>query len=114
MNPQRDEDLQRRLDKLEAEIKSGTAEVEQPKQPKQTVPFNWLNLNAQITKLRLWFDGLSGTSKLIFGGVAVLLGLAIAQTLLKLVASAISLAVLAVLVYVGYKFFVSGNFQNKK
>jgi uncharacterized membrane protein len=114
MNPQREEDLQHRLQKLEAEINSPSGEVGQPQQPKQTSQSSFLNFNAHLAKLRLWFNGLSKTSKLIVSGVSVLLGFALVQAALKLVASAITLALLAVLVYLGYKFFVSGSFQNKQ
>ncbi len=115
MNPQREEDLQRRLDKLEAEINSSPEVVPQsPEEQKQTPEFSFANLNFQLERFRVWFGSLSTAKKLVFSGVAVLLGLAIVQTVFKLVASVISLALLAVLVYVGYKFFVSSGFQRKQ
>ncbi|WP_373529136.1 hypothetical protein [Nostoc sp.] len=114
MNPQRDEDLQRRLDKLEAEINSSPEVVPQPQQQKQTPQFGFANLNLQLERFQFWFNSLSGTKKLVVSGVTVLLGLAMLQTVFKLIASVITLALLAALVYVGYKFFVSSNFQRKK
>ncbi|MBW4564861.1 MAG: hypothetical protein KME32_27815 [Mojavia pulchra JT2-VF2] len=114
MNPQPEEDLQRRLQKLEAEINSLSGEITQPEEKRQTSQSGFVSLNSQLTRLRTWFNGLSGTRKLVFLGVTVLLGFAILQAVLKLVASAISLALLAVLVYLGYKFFVSNSFQHKK
>jgi hypothetical protein len=114
MNPQPEEDLQRRLQKLEAEINSSSAEVSPPEKKRQTSGFSFESLNSQLTRLQSWFNSLTGTRKLVFLGVTVLLGMAMLQAVLKLVASAISLAVLAVLVYVGYKFFVSSSFQHKK
>ncbi|MBG1270167.1 hypothetical protein [Nostoc sp. WHI] len=113
MNPQRDEDLQRRLDKLEAEINSSPEVVPQPQQ-KQTPQFGFANLNLQLERFQIWFNSLSRTKKLVVSGVTVLLGLAMLQTVFKLIASVITLALLAALVYVGYKFFVSSNFQRKK
>ncbi|WP_066381052.1 MULTISPECIES: hypothetical protein [unclassified Anabaena] len=107
MNPQSEEDLQRRLQQLEAEVnyqsKSPVSES------KQTSLLSWLNWK----RWQLWFNGLSGTNKLVFLGVAALLGLSIVQMVLKLLVSALSLALLAGLVYLGYKFFVSGNSHNK-
>jgi hypothetical protein len=109
MNPQSEEDLQRRLQQLEADLNSAS-----PKSaPQQTSQFSWLNWKQQLERGKIWFQGLSGTSKLVFVGVAALLGLSIVQMVLKLVVSALSLALLAGLVYVGYKFFVSSNAQNK-
>ncbi|MCM0592853.1 MAG: hypothetical protein HEQ35_29565 [Gloeotrichia echinulata IR180] len=114
MNPERDEDLQRRLENLEAEINSPTVEVSKEKEPRPTSGFSFPDLNSHLKRLRGWFDGLSGTKKLVAVGVTVLLGFAMLQAVLKLVASVISLALLAVLVYVGYKFFVSSSFQRKQ
>ncbi|MDZ8187332.1 MAG: hypothetical protein RMX96_21100 [Nostoc sp. ChiSLP02] len=114
MNPQREEDLQRRLDKLEAEINSVPEVVPQSPQQKQTSEFTFANLNLQLERFRIWFGSLSGTKKLVVGGGVALLGLAIVQAVFKLVASAIALALLGVLVYLGYKFFVSSSFQRKQ
>ncbi|MBD2345880.1 hypothetical protein [Anabaena subtropica] len=108
MNPQPDDDLQRRLQQLEAQMNS------QPPAPEKNSPLSWLNWNPNFQKLQLWFKGLSGTKKVVVVGGSVVLGIAIAQMVLKVVVSAISLALLAGLVYLGYKFFVSGNSQNKQ
>jgi len=114
MNPQPEEDLQRRLDKLEAEINSPPGVVSEPQEQKQTPQSVFANLNLQLERFQIWFNSLSGTKKLVVSGVTVLVGLAMLQAVFKLVASVISLALLAVLVYVGYKFFVSGSFQRKQ
>ncbi|MEA5502392.1 hypothetical protein VB735_04565 [Halotia wernerae UHCC 0503] len=113
MNPQPEEDLQRRLQKLEAEINSSPVEFGQPEESKKTSESSFFDFKSHFRRSQLWFNNLSKMSQVIFLGVAVLLGLAIVQTLLKLAASAISLAVLVGLVYLGYKFFVSGSFRNK-
>ena len=112
MNPQPEEDLQRRLDKLEAEVNSPPGVVSQ--EQKQTPQSVFASFNLQLERFQIWFNSLSGVKKLIVSGVTVLVGLAILQAVFKLVASVISLALLAVLVYVGYKFFVSGSFQRKQ
>ncbi|MEH2235366.1 hypothetical protein [Nostoc sp.] len=114
MNPQREEDLQRRLDKLEAEINSPPGVVSQPHEQKQTPQSVFANLNLQLERFQIWFNSLSRAKKLVVLGVTVLLGLAMLQAVFKLVASVISLALLAALVYVGYKFFVSNSFQRKQ
>ncbi|MEH2261054.1 hypothetical protein [Nostoc sp.] len=112
MNPQPEEDLQRRLDQLEAEINSPPGVVSQ--EQKQTSQSVFASFNLQLERFQIWFNSLSGVKKLVVSGVTVLVGLAILQAVFKLVASVISLALLAVLVYVGYKFFVSGSFQRKQ
>ncbi|MEH2309186.1 hypothetical protein [Nostoc sp.] len=114
MNPQPEEDLQRRLDKLEAEINSVPGAVTQPQGDKQMPQSVFANFSLQLERFKIWFNGLSGTKKLVVSGVTVLVGLAMLQAVFKLVASVITLALLAVLVYVGYKFFVSSSFQGKQ
>jgi hypothetical protein len=71
------------------------------------------NLNLQLERFQIWFNSLSGVKKLVVSGVTVLVGLAMLQAVFKLVASVITLALLAVLVYVGYKFFVSSTTRQK-
>lgn len=114
MNPQPEEDLQRRLNKLEAEINSPPGVVPESQSQKQTPQSVFANLNLQLERFQIWFNSLSGAKKLVVSGVTVLVGLAMLQAVFKLVASVISLALLAVLVYVGYKFFVSSGFQRKQ
>ncbi|MBD2448965.1 hypothetical protein H6G76_17750 [Nostoc sp. FACHB-152] len=114
MNPQPEENLQQRLQKLEAEINSQNVDTGNTKETRQQSQPNFLNFNSYLTRSQLWLKSLSGTGKLVVVGVTVLLGLAVLQAVLKLVTSAISLAVLAGLVYLGYKFFVSGSFSNKQ
>jgi hypothetical protein len=113
MNSQPEEDLQRRLQQLEAKINSSSTP---PKSAADKIP--QLNIssvwNFDWEKLRVWFNSLSKTKKLATLGGGLLLSYLLLQVVFKLVAAVISLAVIAVVVYVGYKFFVSINFQNKQ
>ncbi|MCV3212250.1 hypothetical protein OGM63_01690 [Plectonema radiosum NIES-515] len=116
MSPQREDDLQQSLQQLEEEMNSSSPKVvvEQPKAKKQTFQLNFLALKSHLERFKIWFKSLSGTGKIVVGSVSVLFGLAMLQAVFKLVASVVSLAVLAGLVYLGYKFFVSGSFQRKQ
>ncbi len=116
MNPEREDDLQQRLQQLEQEMNSSSPKVvvEQPKAQKQISQFNFLAWKSHLERFKIWFKSLSGMGKLAVSGVSIVLGLAMLQAVIKLVASIVSLAVLAGLVYLGYKFFVSGSFQRKQ
>jgi purine-cytosine permease-like protein len=114
MNHQPPEDLQRRLENLEAQINSASVDMREPPKNTQTSQPAFLHWKSRLTQLQLWFENLNGITKVIVGGAGVLLGLAILQALLRLVASVISVAVLGFLLYLGYKFFVSGNSQKKQ
>lgn len=115
MNPQPDQDLERRLQQLEADLTppSQPPIVSQPQKPSQPQPDNF-QLQVQFNKLSNWFNSLPGFGKLIVVGVAAIVGLAIVRALLKLVSAVISLAVLAVLLYFGYQFFVRRRSENKQ
>lgn len=115
MNPQPDQDLERRLQQLEADLTPPPQPpiVSQPQKPSQPQPDNF-QLQVQFNKLSNWFNSLPGFGKLIVVGVAVIVGLAIVRALLKLVSAVISLAVLAVLLYFGYQFFVRRRSENKQ
>jgi hypothetical protein len=107
MNPQPEEDFQQRLRKLEAEIDSSSEKKTNSQQVEQSSVPSFSNVNSQLRQLSNWFNTLSGTGKIVVGSVGVLLGLAVVQAVFKFVTSAISLALLAGLVYFGYKFIVS-------
>ncbi|MEO0932744.1 MAG: hypothetical protein AAFY21_02965 [Cyanobacteria bacterium J06641_2] len=67
-----------------------------------------------IRKITNWFYNLQAIGKFIAVVVGFILGFAILQAALKLIASVISMALLAGLVYLGYNFFVAGNSSQVK
>jgi hypothetical protein len=97
MKSQPEENWQRRLQDLEAEIKSTS--VNTPKPEAQT----------PVSRFAQWNLYLSTIKKVAVTGVVMLLTVWMVQTVFALVASIISLAVLAVLVYLGYKFFIANR-----
>ncbi|MBD2431993.1 MULTISPECIES: hypothetical protein [Fischerella] len=109
MNPQPEEDLQQRLRRLEAEIDSSSGKKTKSQQIEQSSQSGFSSANSQLQQLSNWFNTLSGTGKVVVVSVGVLLGFAVVQAVFKFVASAISLALLAGLVYFGYKFIVSSS-----
>lgn len=114
MNPQPEEELQRRLEQLEAEISSFSTQPNSQETQKQTNQTMFAKLNRNFQRFQIWFQGLSGIKKLAVTGVGILLGFMVLQTVFRLVASVISLALLAGLVYLGYKFLVSNSLQRKQ
>lgn len=112
MNPQSDQDLERRLQKLDAEVNSPpqpptVSEQQKPLQPHPD------NSSIQLNRFIDWFNGLSGLGKLIVVGVAAIVSLAILRVVLKLVSAVITLALLAGLLYFGYQFFLARRAENK-
>lgn len=107
MKSQPEENWQRRLQDLEAEIKSTS--VNTPKPEAQTPVTRFAQWNLYLERSRNWFNSLSTIKKVAVTGVVMLLTVWMVQTVFALVASIISLAVLAVLVYLGYKFFIANR-----
>lgn len=97
MNPQPEQDLERHLQIIEAELNQASLlyPVSQPKQ----------SLQQQANALR-W-------GKLIFLGVAALVSFAILQAVLKLVTALICLAILGALMYLIYQFFPARSSETK-
>ncbi|MGF1676224.1 MAG: hypothetical protein ACFCUV_21445 [Rivularia sp. (in: cyanobacteria)] len=109
MNPQTEENLnEHRLQKLVSEIDSDSIEVA-CSTILPTSKLNHTSVAYYIIKIIRWFWHLPILAKLIVLGVGFLLGFAILQAALKLIASVMSMALLAGLVYLGYNFFVAGN-----
>ena len=117
MNPKPEEELQRRLEQIEAEINSFSTKTSQQETQQQTYYPNqtiFSQLSQYFGRFQIWFQNLSGMKKLAVGGVGIIVGLMLLQTVFRLVTFVISLALLAGLVYLGYKFFVSNTLQRKE
>jgi len=104
MNPQPEQDLEYRFQKLEAEAQQTPPPypILQPKRPIQ-----------QLLSFTTWFSKLSSLGKLVVVSVVALASFAVLQAVLKLVAAAISLAILAVLMYLIYQFFLARSSETK-
>lgn len=109
MNSQTEENLNEyRLQKLVPEINSDPRELA-PLPILQTSKLRRTSIALYTIKVVNWFWYLPVLAKLVAVVVVFLLGFAILQAALKLIASVISMALLAGLVYLGYNFFVAGN-----
>ncbi|GAA6621907.1 hypothetical protein [Scytonema sp. NUACC26] len=117
MNRQPNDDLQRRLDKLEAEINSPSGVTPQSQEANSSTSssnkaLRFLSYHTQ--RVLAWYKTQTGITKIVVLGVGFLLAFSVLQAIFKLVTAVISLAVLSILVYLGYKFFISGNSQLKQ
>ncbi|MEM1391686.1 MAG: hypothetical protein AAF757_05660 [Cyanobacteria bacterium P01_D01_bin.116] len=115
MNPQTQENLKEyRLQKLVNQIDSDSVEVA-PLPILQTSELSCTGIPLYIRNIANWFYYLPAIAKLVAVFIGLLLGFAILQAALKLIASVISMSLLAGLVYLGYNFFVaSDNSQIKE
>jgi hypothetical protein len=116
MNPQPDRDLDLRLQQLEAELSQtppSPPTITQPEKPLQPQTDSSRTLHSQLNRFINWFNGLPGLGRLLAIGFLAIVGFAILRAVLQLVAAVISLAVLAVLLYFVYQFFLARSAETK-
>ena len=109
MNPPENRDNERRLQELEMELeKERLPSVDtQTGQPPSLSLNRALQLTPVFQKVANWFNSLPSFGKVAVVIIAVLIGFSILRTVLQLVASLISLALIGVILYLVYKFFVT-------
>ena len=98
------QDWQERLEELEAEVNAEDI----PFTPTEKITTEE-KVTAWLTPLRNWFDKLPRPGKVIVIVGGGLIAFSILNTVLRLVASLISLAVLAVIVYFAYRFLINNK-----
>jgi hypothetical protein len=115
MNPQPDRDLDLRLQQLEAELSQTPPSPPTIAQPEKPLPQTESSqtLQSQLNRFINWFNGMPGLGKLVVIGFLAIVGFAILRAVLQLVAAVISLAVLAVLLYFVYQFFLARSAETK-
>jgi uncharacterized protein YacL len=62
-----------------------------------------------IQDLKNWFNVLPPYGKVIAGGVGAIVGLSILGAVLKVVSALVSIAVMSVVLYFAYKFFIASS-----
>ncbi len=110
MNPQENRDYDRKLQELEAQLdKDRTLQsVEsQPGQPLQRHTNNSKPERSVLNQVFNWYNSLPTVGRVAVVIVAAVVGFSILRSVLQLVASLISLAILGVILYLVYKFFVT-------
>lgn len=111
MNHQENQDNERRLQELELELeKEPLPSIDtQTGQPIQPMSNRSQQLTTVFNQLANWFNNLPSAAKVAVMIIAALLGFSILRSVLQLLASLISLAILGVILYLVYKFFVTSQ-----
>jgi hypothetical protein len=112
MNSQDNRDWQRRLEEIEQEINqtSKTSSANQTEPVKTEVDIEirqkiemWLN------NLKEWFSVLPTVGKIAVGGLGAIAALSVFGAVLKIVSSLVSIAIMSVVLYFAYKFFIASS-----
>jgi hypothetical protein len=109
MNPQENRDYERRLQELEAELNKDKplSSVEIPFWQPLERYMNRSQIESIRNRVVNWFNILPKPGKVAVVAIAAIVGVSLFLSLLRLVASLISLAILGVILYLVYKFFVT-------
>ncbi len=101
MNSQNKPDWERRFQELETE-------VNQESNDSSVRSMNVSDyLESTVSRLKAWFEGLPNIGRVAVAIMAALVVLSLLNTVLKLVASLISIAILGVVLYLLYRFFLN-------
>lgn len=102
-------DLQSKLDEMEAEINQKTAPDSQGFNPKSVFPQIEINpspkVKGWIGSGKAWFNSLPKVGKGVVAIGGIWLGFSILGAVLHVVSSVISIAVIGLILYVGYRLF---------
>jgi type IV secretory pathway VirB2 component (pilin) len=110
MNPQDNRDYERRLQELETELDKDRRLESVETQPGQPLQRNFDNsqpAKSVFNQVVNWFNKLPSAGKVAVVIIAAVVGFSLLRSVLQLVASLISLAILGVILYWVYKFFVT-------
>jgi hypothetical protein len=110
MNSQPQEEWKRRIQELKSGINSFYSDQLQGSQLRQNTTNQ---INKYWNQYQTWFQGLSTVKKVAVATITIILCFLTLQTVFRLLISIISLAVLGVLVYLGYRFLLNKNLFNK-
>lgn len=111
MNPQNQSDWERKLQELEVEIYQTPSNSSMSNSEPQNPQTNFSKTSPQLQKLwlqvRNWFNNLPKGGKAIALLVAIVVGFSLLRTVLQLISALIGMAILGVLLYAAYKFFIA-------
>jgi hypothetical protein len=106
MNPQENRNYKQRDPQVEKEHPY----LSQAKQIGQSLRDNLKNLpvdQSALNQAKTWFNGLNPVAKAVVAVMGISLGFTVVNSILQLVGSLISLAILGGILYLVYKFFLT-------
>jgi hypothetical protein len=105
MNPENNPDLERKLQELEAEIAQSVTPAPSPVSRMNHDEKLENKLENWLSAAKAWFNRLPPLAKVAVAVVGVMAVFSLLNSVLKLVASLISIAILGVILYLLYKVF---------
>ena len=110
------QDWQRKLEELETEVNQNSSSTVQTETetiyPQVEIDNMKSSFSGWLNSARDWFNGLAPIGQIAVGVIAVMLGFSVLNIFLKVISSLISVAILAGLVYLGYKYIFAESSKN--
>lgn len=107
MNPQEPNNWKRKLQELEQEVQQTSSKNPAGTSPSGTPFIEKKNLNQSLNQIRDWFNTLPSAGKVVVVIMTAIIGFSLLNTVLRLVSSLLTIAILAVVLYLLYKFFIA-------
>ena len=109
MNPQENREYENKLQDLERELEKDQSLRSLETNPGQPVQrhVNDSQAKSVLNQVATWFNRLPSAGKVAVVIIAAIVGFSLLRSVLQLVASLISLAILGGILYLVYKFFVT-------
>lgn len=102
MSYQNNKDVKRKLEDLEAELHNTQPLINSDKFSEP--------LKKGYQQFLTWFEGLPKTGQIVVAVVGIAAAITLLQTIVRLISLAITLAVIGIIVYIGYQLFKSSKF----
>ncbi|MGB3695345.1 MAG: hypothetical protein WA865_22370 [Spirulinaceae cyanobacterium] len=109
MNSPERPDLEQRFKELEREVnQTSSTSGNKSTEVESSLPrHDEFSLEQTFERLQTWFQGLPTIAKVAVAVVAAMIGFSLLNTVLKVVTSLLSLAIMGVVLYLLYKFFLA-------
>lgn len=109
MEPTENQNWEQKLQQLEAELNQTHSTVRMESQPSQPQTASAETFHRLRRQVRDWFDRLPKAGKIAVAAIALVFGFSVLRMIFQLVVSIVSLAAIAGVVYLGYKFFIASD-----
>ncbi len=115
MSSSNNQDWQRRLEELEAEVNQNTSSNarEQAESVHPHVEIDRMqSISGWLNSAKEWFNSLAPIGQVAVGVMGIMVAFSVLNIFLKVISSLISIAILGGLLYWGYKYFVANSSKN--
>ncbi len=107
MNSSKDRNWQRKIEQIETELHTEEVKTETVRPHREIDITN--QIEGWLNSAKIWFDRLPQSGKLAVGIAGVMMGFSVLNSLLHLISSLVSIAILGLILYLGYRYLITSK-----